>query len=93
MKLIYKEDLFLLAISFNFKLIKLKIKEVSQVVVVVKNLPANAGDIKDEGSTPESARYPGKGNDNLLQYYCLENPMDRGAWHATLMGLQRAGQD
>ena len=91
MKLIYKEDLVLLAISFNFKLIKLKIKEVSQVVVVVKNLPANAGDVKDVGSTPRSGRSPGKGNGNPLQYYFLENPMDRGAWCTTLMVLQTVG--
>ena len=44
---------------------------------VVKNLPANAGDL---GSIPESGRSPGEGNGNSLQYYCLENPMDREAW-------------
>ena len=80
MKLIYKEDLFLLAISFNFKLIKLKIKEVSQVVVVVKNLPANAGDVKDTNLIPGSERFLGKRNGNPLQYYCLENPTDGRAW-------------
>ena len=48
----------------------------SQVVLVVKNLPANAGSI------PGSGRSPGGGNDNLLQYSCLENPMNRGAWWA-----------
>ena len=46
---------------------------------MVKNLPANAG---DTGSIPGSGRSPGEGNDNPLQYYCLENPMDRGAWLA-----------
>ena len=46
----------------------------------VKNLPANVGDV---GSIPESGRSPGEGNGNLLQYSCLGNPMDRGAWRAT----------
>ena len=49
---------------------------------MVKNLPANAGDGRDIGSIPESRRSPGEGNGNLLQYSCLENPMDRGAWWA-----------
>ena len=51
-----------------------------QVALVVKNLPANAGDIRDTGSVPGSGRSPGGGNDNLLQYFCLENPLDGGAW-------------
>ena len=46
---------------------------------MVKNLPANAGDIKDMGSIPGSGRSPGGGSGNPLQYSCLENPMDRGA--------------
>ena len=57
-------------------------KRASQVVLVVKNLPANAGDVRDTGSIPASGRSPGGGNGNPLQYYCLENPMDRGAWQA-----------
>ena len=48
---------------------------------VVKNLPASAGDV---GSVPELGRSPGEGNGNPLQYSCLENPMDRGAWQATV---------
>ena len=52
----------------------------SQVVPVVKKLPANAGDIRDTGSIPGSGRSPGGGNGNLLQCSCLENSMDRGAW-------------
>ena len=44
---------------------------------------ANAGDIRDAGLIPGSGRYPGGGNDNPLQYSCLGNPMDRGAWWAT----------
>ena len=52
----------------------------SQVVLVVKNLPANAGDIRDMGSIPGSERFPGGGHGNPLQYSCLENPMDRKAY-------------
>ena len=48
----------------------------------VKNLPANAGDIRNTGLIPGSGRSPGEGNGNPLQYSCLENPMDRGAWRA-----------
>ena len=46
----------------------------------VKNLPANAGDIRDVGSIPGSGKSPGEGNCNPLQYSCLENPMDGEAW-------------
>ena len=53
---------------------------------VVKNPPANAGDI---ASIPESGRSPGEGNDNPLQCSCLENPMDRGAWWATVHGVEK----
>ena len=52
------------------------------MALVVKNLPANAGDIRDEGSIPGLGRSPGGGNGNLLQYSCLENPMDRRTWWA-----------
>ena len=48
----------------------------SQVVIVVKNLSANAGDARDLGSIPELGRFPGEGNGKPLQYSCLENPMD-----------------
>ena len=51
----------------------------SQVVLVVKNLPANAGDMRDAGSIPGLGRSPGGGHGNPLQYSCLKNPMDRGA--------------
>ena len=51
---------------------------------VVKNPPANAG---DTGSVPVSGRPPGEGNDNPLQDSCLENPMDRGTWQATVHGV------
>ena len=53
---------------------------------VVKNLPANA---EDAGSIPGSGRSPGGGNGNPLQYSCLQNPTDRGAWQATVHGSQR----
>jgi len=56
----------------------------SPVALVVKNLPANAGDIREVGSIPGSGRSPGEGHGNPLQYSCLENPMDRGAWQATV---------
>ena len=52
----------------------------SQVMLVVKNIPANAGDIRCAGSILGSGRSPGKGNGNPLQSSCLENPMDGGAW-------------
>ena len=51
---------------------------------VVKNLPTNARDVKEAGSVSSSGRDPGGGHSNPLQYSCLENPMDRGAWWATV---------
>ena len=60
---------------------------VSQVALVVKKPPANAGDIRDTSSIPESERSLGGGHGNPLQYSCLENPMDRGAWRATVHGV------
>ena len=60
-----------------------------QVVPVVKNPPANAGDLRDEGLIPGSGRSPGGGHGNPLQYSCLENPMDRGAWWATVHGVTK----
>ena len=56
---------------------------------VVKNPPANAGDIRGEGSIPGSGRSLGGGNSNPLQYSCLGNPMDRGAWWATVHGVAK----
>ena len=60
-----------------------------QVALVVKNQPANTEDIRDTGSIPGSGRPPGGGHGNPLQYSCLENPMDRGAWPATSTGSHR----
>ena len=57
----------------------------SQVVLVVRNLPANEGDIRDVSSSPGLGRSPGGGHGNPLQYSCLENPMDRGAWWAMVL--------
>ena len=50
---------------------------------MVKNSPANAGDARDVGLIPGLGRFPGGGRGNQLQYSCLENPMDRGAWQDT----------
>ena len=59
---------------------------------VVKNLPANAGDrdTRDVGLIPGSGRSPGGGNGNPLQYSCLENSMDRGAWQASLYEIAQS---
>ena len=57
---------------------------------MVKNPAANAGDIRDTGSIPGSGRSPGGGPSNPLQYSCLENPMDRGAWWATVHGVAKS---
>ena len=55
-----------------------------------KNPPANAGDIRDLGSVPGWGRSPGGGHGNPLQYSCLENPMDRGAWQAAVHGFTKS---
>ena len=62
----------------------------SQVALVVKDLPANVG---DEGSSPRSGRSPGGGYGNPLQYSCLEDPMDKGAWWAIIIASQRIGHN
>ena len=54
---------------------------------VVRNPPANTGDMGGSGSIPGPGRSPGEANGNPLQYSCLENPMDRGAWWATVRGI------
>ena len=54
------------------------------MVLVVKNLPSNAGDVEDVGLIPGSGRSPGGGNGSPLQYSCLENAMDRGSWWAAI---------
>ena len=63
----------------------------SQVMLVIKNLLAKAGDkARDTGLIPRSGRSPGGGHGNALQYSCLENPMVRGAWWATVHGLAKS---
>ena len=56
---------------------------------MVKNLPANAGDIRDPGLIPRSERSTGEEDGNPLQYSCLANPMDRGVWWATVHGVEK----
>ena len=57
------------------------------LALMVKHPPANAGGVRDVGSILGLGRTPGEGNGNPLQYSCLENPMDRGAWWATVHGV------
>ena len=57
---------------------------------MVKNPPANAVDIRDMDLIPGSGRCPGRGNGNPLQYSCLGNPTDRGAWQATVQGVEKS---
>ena len=57
---------------------------------MVKNLPANAGDSRDMGLIPGLGRSPGEGNGNPLRYSRLENPMCRGAWQATVLGVTKS---
>ena len=57
---------------------------------MVKNLPASAGDIRVMGSVPRLERSPGGGHGNPLQYSCLENPMDRGAWRTAIHGVTKS---
>ena len=64
-----------------------------QVVLVVKNPPANGGDIRDVGSVSGLGRLPGGGHGNPLQYSCLENPMDRGTWQAIVHRITRVGHN
>ena len=63
---------------------------VSQMALVVKKQPANAGDIRDMGLDPWVGKIPGEENGNLLQYFCLENPMDRAAWWATVHRVSKS---
>ena len=57
---------------------------------MVKNLPADAGDLRDEGSIPGLGRSSEGGHGNPLQYFCLESPMGRGAWWATVHGVTKS---
>ena len=74
-------------LNFSFLIYKMETTQIQEVLVriggsVVKNLPANAGDIRDMGSIPGSGRSAGGEHSNTLQYSCLENPRDKGAWRA-----------
>ena len=60
------------------------------MVLLVKNLPVNAADIRDPGLIPGSGRSPGGGHGNSFQYSSLENSMDRGAWQATIHGVAKS---
>ena len=62
----------------------------SQVALMVKNLPTDAGDLRDAGSVPGLGRSPGRGCGNPLQCSGLENPMDRGTWWATVHRVARS---
>ena len=62
----------------------------SQGAPVTQNLPANAGDARDVGSIPSSGGSPRGGSGNPLKYSCLENPMDRGAWWATVHSVAKS---
>ena len=63
----------------------------ASVVLVEKNLPANSGDKRDLGTVPGSGKTPGGGHGNPLQYSCLEKPLDRGAWWATVHRVAKSG--
>ena len=60
------------------------------MALVVKNLPANAGNIRDAGWIPRVGKSVGEGNGNPLQYSCLENPMNRRAWKARVHGVAKS---
>ena len=61
-----------------------------QAALVVKNLPANAGDVRDTDLISGLGRFPGGCHGNPLQCSCLENPMDRGAWHPIVLGIAKS---
>ena len=65
-------------------------KWASQVALVVKSPLAIAGDLRDRGLIPRSGRCPGGGHGNPLQYSCLKNPVDRGAWWAVVHGITKS---
>ena len=74
----------------DFVVLIASVPEASQVVLVVKDPPAKAGDITDAGSILGSGRSPGGGHGNPFQYCCLENPMDRRDWWATVHGVTQS---
>ena len=66
------------------------IRRTSQMVLLLKNPPVHAGDIGDVSLIPGSGRSPGGGHGNPLQFSCLENPVDRGAWQATVLMVAKS---
>ena len=66
------------------------VKGASRVVLLIKNLPTNAGDVRYAGLIPESGRSPEGGHSNPLQYSCLENPTDRGVQQATVHSVTKS---
>ena len=64
--------------------------QASQVALVVNNLPANAEDIRDMGFIPQLEKSPGVGSGNSLQHFSMENPMNRGAWQATVHEIAKS---
>ena len=77
--------------EYYFLLIGIIIKEgASQLALVVKNRPSNAGDVRDSGLIPGSGRSPGEAHGHPLQYSCLENPMDRGAWRTMVHRVRKS---
>ena len=74
----------------NYQYVTFMWASASQSPLVVNNTSANAGDTSDMGSIPGLRRSPGGGNGNLLQYSCLENPMDRGVWQTTVHRITKS---
>ena len=77
------------ALHMGFKVLPPVLRDF-QVALGVKNLSANAGDLRDVGLILGSGRSPGGGHGNPLQYSCLENPMDRGPWLAIVLGVTKS---
>ena len=80
----------LVTFSLHFKSPSIQLKKACPGGAVVKNSPANAGDTGDMGLIPGLGRFPRGGKGNPLQYSCLENPMDRGAWQAMVHGVEKS---
>ena len=76
--------------NIPFQLATYTVSRASQVVLVVKNLPPNARDIRDAVLIPGSGRSPGGGHGNPLQHSCLENPMDRGGWRTMVYRVMKS---
>ena len=81
---------YLIVVLIYISLLMRDVEGASEVALMVKNLPANAGDIRDTGSILGLGRSSGGGFGNPLQYSCLENPMNRGAWQATVHRIAKS---